>query len=131
MPSLIAKPDAKSDAKSDTKPDAKPLPNCQAMCRAKKQKMNKKRKEKDMSVDALLGPLNTLSLPSHCKTKQLLKNLADLPAVDFPNYVSDYISCLELVSLNAVNIQSTFMPSDDILPWHPDNDDIGYQDREC
>ena len=77
-----------------------------------------------MSTDFLLGLLDSLPLTAHYKTEHLLDNLADLPA-------ADYICCSEPVSLNAVNVQPIFMPSADILPWHPNDDDPGYQKREC
>ena len=79
-----------------------------------------------MSIDFLLGLLNSFPLPAHYETDYLLDKLADLPAADLSNTV-------EPVSFNAVNVQITFMPSVDVLPWHPDDDDPGpaYQNREC
>ena len=78
------------------------------------------------SPDVLLGLLNSLSLPDHYKTDHLLDTLGDLPPTDLPTIV-------EPVSLNAVNVQTTFIPSAVILLWYPDDDDPGpvYQNREC
>ena len=67
-------------------------------------------------ADVLLGLLDTLPLPAHYKTKHLLENLVDLPAADLPDYVPDCICHPEPVSLNAIDIQSTFMPSAGVLP---------------
>ena len=53
-----------------------------------------------------------------------MDKLADLPAADLPAYV-------EPMSLIAVNIQTTFMPSADMFPWHPHDDDPSYQNKEC
>ena len=55
-----------------------------------------------------------------------MDKLVDLPAADLP-------ATVEHVSLNAVNVQTTFMPSANVLPWHPNDDDPGhvYQNREC
>ena len=64
------------------------------------------------------GRLDNLPLPAHYKTNHLLDRLAALPAPDLPTAVN-------LVSLNAVTVQTTFMPSADVLPWHPDDDDPG------
>ena len=52
--------------------------------------------------------------------------LAALPAPDLPTAV-------EPVSLNVVTVQTTFMPSADVLPWHPDSDDPdpAHRNREC
>ena len=52
--------------------------------------------------------------------------LADPPCPDLPSAVVP-------VSLNAVTFQTTFMPSADVLPWHPDDDDPVpiAQNREC
>ena len=52
--------------------------------------------------------------------------LADPPCPDLP-------SAVEPVSLNAVTVQTTYMPSADVLPWHPDDDDPVpiAQNREC
>ena len=77
------------------------------------------------SPDVLLGLLNSLPLPDHYKTNHMLDTLADLPPADLP-------ATVEPVSLNAVNVHTTFMPSADVLPWHPDDDDPGpvYQNRE-
>ena len=52
--------------------------------------------------------------------------LADLPCPDLP-------SAVEPVSLNAINAQTTYMPSANVLPWHPDDDDPVpiAQNREC
>ena len=52
--------------------------------------------------------------------------LADLPSPELP-------ANAEPVSLNAVNVQTTFMPSGDVLPWYPNDDDPSpaYQKREC
>ena len=88
--------------------------------------MNRTRKEKDISIDFLLGFLDSLPLPDHYKTKHLLDDLADLPPADLPAIV-------EPVLLNAVSVQTTFMPSADVLPWHPDEADPGsiYKNREC
>ena len=96
------------------------------MHRTKQQKMICTQKEKDMSIDFLLGLLDPLLLPAHYKTDHLLEKLADLPAANLPTTV-------EPVFLNAVNVQITFMPSADIFPWHPDDEDPGpvYQNREC
>ena len=78
-----------------------------------------------MSTNFLLRLLDSLPLPVHYKTDHLLDKLADLPATDLP-------ATVERVSLNAVNVQTTFIPSAQILPWHPDDDDPGpvYQNRE-
>ena len=78
-----------------------------------------------MSTNFFLGLLNSLPLPAHYKTDHLLDKLANLPATDQP-------AAVEPVLLNAVNVQTTFMPSADVLPWNPD-DDAGpaYQNREC
>ena len=79
-----------------------------------------------MAIDILLGLLDSLPLPAHYKTDHLLDKLADLPVADLP-------ATVEPVSLNAVNVQTIFMPSANVLPWHPDDDDPGpaYQNREC
>ena len=79
-----------------------------------------------MSAEFLLGLLDTLPLPSHYKTNHLLDSLANLPVVDLPDYVPDCVYCPEPVSLNVVNIQKIYMPSADLLPWHPDDNDPGY-----
>ena len=73
--------------------------------------MNRTKKKKDMSTDFPLGLLDSLPLPDHYKTNHLLDHLVDLPPADLPAVV-------EPVSLNAVSIQTTFMPSADVLPWH-------------
>ena len=105
---------------------SKPLFNRQALQRAKTQKMNRTRKEKDMSTNFLLGLLDSLPLPDHYKTNHLLNHLADLPPTDLPTVV-------EPVSLNAVSVQTTCMPSADVLSWHPDDPDPvpAYKNREC
>ena len=96
------------------------------MRRIKKQKTNRTRKDKDISTDFLLGILEALSLPAHYKTDHLLDKLADLPAADLS-------ATVESVSLNAVNVKTTLMPSVGVLPWHPDDDNPGpvYQHKEC
>ena len=78
------------------------------------------------SPDVLLRLLDSLPLPDHYKTDLLLDKLADLPPAYQPAVV-------EPVLLNAVNVQTTFMPSADILPWHPADDDPSpvYYNREC
>ena len=86
--------------------------------------MNRTWKEKDISTNFLLGLFNSLPLPVRYKTDHLLDKLIDLPTVDLPAYV-------EPVSSNAINVQTKFMPSADVLPWHPNDDDSGYQNREC
>ena len=80
--------------------------------------MNDTRKEKDMSIAILLELLDSIPLHAHYKIDHLMNKLADLSADVKP------------VPLNAVNFQTTFMTSADVLPWHPD-DDPGYQNREC
>ena len=62
-------------------------------------------------IDYILELLDLLPLPAHYKIKHLdlLDKLADLPAADLPAYA-------EPVSLNTVNVQTTFMPSADVLP---------------
>ena len=82
-------------------------------------------------IDYPLGLLDSLPLPAHYKAKHLLDNFADLPIADLPNYIPNCVRCPEPVSLNAINIETTFMPSADILPWHSDNDDPSYRYREC
>ena len=73
-----------------------------------------------------LGLLDSLPLPDHYKTNYLLDELADLP-------IADQHAVVEPVSLNVVNVQTIFMPSADVLPWHLDDDDPGpvYQNMEC
>ena len=79
-----------------------------------------------MSVAFLLGLLDSLPLPAHYKADHLLDKLADLPTADLP-------ATVEPVSLNNGNVQTTFMPSANVLSWHPGDDDLGpaYQNREC
>ena len=84
-----------------------------------------------MSADVLLGLLNTLPLHSYYKTKHLLETLANFPTADLPNNVPDCICCPEPVFLNAVNNKTKNLPSAGISPWHLDNDDPGYQNKEC
>ena len=79
------------------------------MCCAKKQKMNCTQKEKDTSTTFLLGLLDSLPLPAHYNTDHLLDKLADLPAADLPAYV-------EPRSLNAINVQTTFVPLAGVFP---------------
>jgi len=62
-----------------------------------------------MSIDAILGLLDSLPIPAHYKTNHLLNRLADLPPPDLP-------ASVEPVSLNAVTVQTTFMPPADVLP---------------
>ena len=71
--------------------------------------MNRTQREKDMSADFLLGLLDSFPLPAYHKTDHLLDKLADTPAVNLPVTV-------EPVSFNAVNVETTFMPSTDVLP---------------
>ena len=88
--------------------------------------MNCTQKEKDVSADFLFGLLDSLPLPDHYKPNHLLNHLADLPLADLPAVV-------EPVLLNTVSVQTTCMPSSDVLPWHLNNDDPGpaYRNREC
>ena len=55
-----------------------------------------------------------------------MDKLAELPVAGQPAVV-------EPVLLNTLNVQTTFMPSADVLPLNPDDDDLGpgYQNREC
>ena len=71
-----------------------------------------------MSTDFLLGLLDSFPFPDHYKTNHLLDQLADLPPSDLPAVV-------EPVSLNAISVQTMFMPLADVLPWYPDDDDPG------
>ena len=82
-------------------------------------------------ADALLCYLDTLPLPQHYKTPHLLATAPDLPTADLPDYLPTFVTSPEPVSLNSVNIQSTFVPSADVLPWHPGDDDPGYRSQEC
>ena len=51
------------------------------------------------------------------KTGVCLDKLANLPAADLSDYFPDcVVHCPDHVSLNAVNIQTTFMLSANILP---------------
>ena len=87
--------------------------------------MNQTRKWTDLSHEIFLHLLDSLPLPDEYKTNHLLDPVADarpdLPAV------------VEPVLLNAITVQTTFMPSADTLPWHPEDPDpiLAYQNREC
>ena len=62
------------------------------------------------------------------KSKESLIHLFDLhPGKPFLPAV------VEPVLLNDVSVQTMFMPSADVLPWYPDDDDPGpeHKNREC
>ena len=87
--------------------------------------MNQTRKWQDELQDIYPHFLDSLPLLDEYKTNHLLDLVADarpdLPAVVKP------------VSLNAITVQTTFMPSSDTLPWHPEDPDPvpAYQNGEC
>ena len=89
--------------------------------------MHQTPKRSELSTSVLLRLLDTLPLPQHYKTPHLLATAADLPPEDLPDYIPNFITSPEPVSLNAVNAQSTFVPLADVLAWHPDDDDPGYR----
>ena len=49
-----------------------------------------------------------------------MENATYLPTADLPDYIPDYIHLLNPESLYSINVQSTFLPSADVFPWHPD-----------
>ena len=59
--------------------------------------------------------LASLPLPTDYKTRHLLDPVDDVSP--------DKSTVVEPVSLNAVTVQTTFMPLADITPWHHDDDD--------
>ena len=79
-----------------------------------------------MSIAAILCKLDSLPLPTHYKTPHLLDRLANLPCPDLPSAVEPVLLC-------SITVQSTFMPSADVLPWHPNDDDPVpvHGNREC
>ena len=120
-PTPIAKKIDKPPTKTRFKHHSKLAAKCCSRHRSKQHNYDHTQKE---DIDYTLRLLDSLPLPAHYKTKHLLDKLANLPAADLPAYV-------EPVSLNTVNVQITCIPSADILPWHPDDDDTGYQNRWC
>ena len=115
----VAKTNAKTDAKSDAMPKSKRHAKSDAKLKAKRRsrhglKQHKYDWTRKVYIDYTPGLLNSLSLPTHYKTKHLLDNLADLPAADLPNYIPDCVCCPEPLLLNTVNIKTTFMPSADV-----------------
>ena len=126
-PTLVAKTDAKSNDKPKfkrrTKSDAKSKTKRYSQYCPKQHKYDGTQVE---HIDYTLGLLNSLPLPAHYKTKLLLDNLANLSDADLPNYIPDCVRCPKPVSLNTVGIQTISMPSADVFPWHPDNDDPSY-----
>ena len=101
----VAKPSTKSLA----------LSNRRALRRAKKKKMNATQKWQVELRDIYPHLLASLPLPDEYKTNHLLDPVADISP--------DLTSVVEPVSLNAVTVQTTFMPLADITPWHHDDVD--------
>ena len=87
--------------------------------------MNETRRWQDELRDIYPHFLASLPLPAEYKTRHLLDPVDDV-SPDKPTVV-------EPVSLNAVTVQTTYMPSADITPWHHDDDDPVpvYLNREC
>ena len=87
--------------------------------------MNQTRKWKDKSHEIFLHLLDSLSLPDEYKTNHLLDPVAAVPP-NLPVVVKSF-------SLNAITVQTMFMPLADILPWNPADPDpvLVYQNREC
>ena len=102
---------------------ARPKPKRRSRHRSKQHRFDPPRHD---PIKSTLQLLANLPLPAHYKTPHLLDALADPPCPDLP-------SAVEPVSLNAVTVQTTFMPSADVLPWHPEDDNPVpiAQNREC
>ena len=124
----VVEPVPKPVAKSISKPGSKSIAKNRSRHCSKQHKYDPTPKQ---HVDVLLGVLDTLLLSDCYKTKYLQETAAHLLTTDLPDYIPNFVRSPESMSLNAVNIQSTFICSADVLSWHLDIGDPSYCNREC
>ena len=121
-PTPVAKPIVPSSVQPQSKRRSKSIAKPTAKRRSRhRSKQHKYDPSRDEHIKSTLHFLDTLPLSTPYKTNHLLDCLATLPAT------------VEPVSLCSVTVQSTVMPSADVFPWHPDDNDPGpaHQNREC
>ena len=61
--------------------------------------------------------LDTLLFPDCYKTQHLLETTVDFPIVELPGHIIDFVCSPEPVSLNTIKVESTFLPSADIVEF--------------